>query len=214
VLKRQHVPRVLLSREEIWLVAASGARIDHGVPAVERRGRLALSAYALYSDAANDTEFAEFVFPVLLAMSTSRATTLLALVESVAAFDAAFLSRRIAICHELSMATLVEVDEYWPRVAFERLLSARANYLRIGANMMRGAARDPEKLRDLIELTDVARVRQLQIVGSSRDPAGDSRAVRAARIELLQLDVPRLFANGVPRPAPLRRDGGGVGTGR
>ncbi len=188
---RRRIPRVALSREEIWLVDTPGAPFDYGVPVAERRGRLALSAYAVYSDAATDAEFAEVVIPVLLAMSASRATILLALVESLALFDAHYLRRRIEICHEVGVATMVEIGEYWPPGAFDRLLSAHENYLRIGSEMMRAASRDPEKLRDLVELSDVARSRQLLIVGSSRDPAGDARALRGARIELLQFDTGR-----------------------
>lgn len=178
-------PRVTLVRESLWLVPIPRDRSDR-VALADRRGRLALSAYALYTDAASPADVEAFVVPVLRAMATSRSRSMLVLTEHAATFDAGRVRHALQAAHACALPTSVEITGTWPSTLLELLAAASPSYVRLAPELVRGAATLPDVFRSLVRLAEFAHERGLELVARNPGDEHDLDAARVAGVGLVQ----------------------------
>lgn len=178
-------PRVALVRESLWLVRVPRDAGERVVLA-DRRGRLALSAYALYTDAATAHDFDGFIAPLLRSLATSRTRTMLALTEQASSLDAGLVRQKLQAAQERGLLTLVEIAGTWPSTLLELLAAATPSYIRLAPELVRGAAALPEVFRSLVRLSEFAHERGIELVARNPGDEHDLDAVRAAGVALVQ----------------------------
>lgn len=176
---------VVVSRESLWLlpVPTDPSQRTH---LEERRGRLVVSAYAVYARTIDAREFDALVVPVLRTLAASTSRTMLVLQESNETFDAGRVRARTQLARELGLPSMVEISGSWGPTMLELLAAALPAYVRLAPEMLRGAASVPDVFRSLVTLGEFARERRIELV--ARNPHDDAEldAVRTAGIGLVQ----------------------------
>jgi hypothetical protein len=177
--------RVAISRESLWQVASLESPSEQARLA-DRRGRLVLSAYAVYTDTRDTREFDGVVVPVMRTMAASSARCMLALTETRASFDAGRVRGALQVARDVGLLSVVEISGSWAPTLLELLAAAAPTYIRLSPDLIRGAAAVPELSRSLVTLGEFARERAIPLI--ARNPLDDAEleAVRAAGIGLMQ----------------------------
>ncbi|MBK6456354.1 MAG: hypothetical protein IPF87_09770 [Gemmatimonadetes bacterium] len=103
-----------LAREELWMVPIPADPSERVVLA-DRRGRLVLSAYAVYTDVTGARDFEAYVQPVLRTLAASRSRCILTLFETPETFDAGRTRFVVQAARELGLASMVEIRGTWGR---------------------------------------------------------------------------------------------------
>lgn len=178
-------PRLSLVRETLWLVREPRGASDRIVLA-DRGGRVALSAYALYTDAATARDFEAYVVPMLRTMATSRSRTMLVLTEEAATFDAGRVRASLQAAQEGRLVTLVEIAGTWPSTLLELLAAASPSYVRLAPELVHGAGTLPDVFRSLVRLAEFAHERGIELVARNPGDSHDLDAARAAGVGLVQ----------------------------
>lgn len=177
--------RVSIARESMWRLSTPEhpAQRDQ---LLDRRGRLELSTYVVYTVTRDTREFEALVVPVLRTMAASSARCTLALTESATTFDAGRVRSALQGARDVGLTALVEISGGWSTPLLELLASAAPTYIRLAPELIRGAATVPELFRSLVTLGEFARARSIPLV--ARNPLDDAEldAVRVAGIGLLQ----------------------------
>jgi hypothetical protein len=152
----------------------------------ERRGRLVVSAYAVYSRTIDAREFDALVVPVLRTLAVSTSRCMLVAQEASDAFDAGRVRSRTQLARELGIPAMVEISGTWRPTLLELLAAALPAYVRLSPEMLHGASSVPDVFRSLVTLGEFARERKLELV--ARNPQDDAEldAVRMAGIGLVQ----------------------------
>lgn len=176
---------VLVSRESLWLLPVPGDRRERA-QLDERRGRLVVSAYAVYARTIDAREFDGLVVPVLRTLATSTSRCMLVVQESNESFDAGRVRARTQLARELGISSMVEISGSWGPTMLELLAAALPAYVRLSPDMLRGANSVPDVFRSLVTLGEFARERRIELV--ARNPHDDEEldAVRTAGIGLVQ----------------------------
>ncbi len=176
---------VLVSRESLWLLPVPGDRRERA-QLDERRGRLIVSAYAVYARTIDAREFDGLVVPVLRTLATSTSRCMLVTQESSETFDAGRVRARSQLARELGIPSMVEISGSWGPTLLELLAAALPAYVRLSPDMLRGANSVPDVFRSLVTLGEFARERGIELV--ARNPHDDDEldAVRTAGIGLVQ----------------------------
>lgn len=176
---------VLVSRESLWLLPVPGDRRERA-QLDERRGRLVVSAYAVYARTIDAREFDGLVVPVLRTLATSTSRSMLVVQESNESFDAGRVRARTQLARELGISSMVEISGSWGPTMLELLAAALPAYVRLSPDMLRGANSVPDVFRSLVTLGEFARERRIELV--ARNPHDDEEldAVRTAGIGLVQ----------------------------
>lgn len=197
---------VVLRRESLWLLHAPddpSQRSRWG----DRRGRLVLSAYAVYAIARDVREFEALVGPVLRTLAASRTRAMLVLSESAVSFEAERMRRAVQLARDVGLPTMVEIDDEWGLTQLELVAASGPSYLRLAPEMVRGAATVPDTFRALVAVGEFARRQAIELV--ARNPSDDQEldALCAAGIGLVQrAALPFDPARSVPaRQSPLWR---------
>lgn len=176
---------VVVSRESLWLlpVPTDPSQREH---LEERRGRLVVSAYAVYARTIDTREFDALVVPVLRTLAASTSRTILVVQESNETFDAGRVRARTQLARELGLPSMVEISGSWGPTMLELLAAALPAYVRLAPEMLRGASSVPDVFRSLVTLGEFARERRIELV--ARNPHDDAEldAVRTAGIGLVQ----------------------------
>ena len=190
---------VVLARESLWLMTAQGDMHDRSA-AHDRRGRLVLSAYAVYADVRDEREFEGMVSPLLSTMASSRSRSMLVLVEGPDSFDVGRVRRALQRARELGVVSMVEIGGAWSRALLELLAATEPSYVRLAPEMLQGVSAVPEVSRSLDALAEFARVRSLNLVARNPHDARELEAVRSTGIGLVQwAQLPSERARGAQR---------------
>ncbi len=176
---------VVVSRESLWLLPVPGAPSERA-RLEERRGRLVVSAYAVYARTIDEREFDTLVVPVLRTLAVSTSRCMLVVQETSDDFDAGRVRSRAQLARELGIPAMVEISGTWGPTLLELLAAALPAYVRLSPEMVRGASSVPDVFRSLVTLGEFARERGLELV--ARNPQDDAEldAVRMAGIGLVQ----------------------------
>lgn len=176
---------VVVSRESLWLLPVPSDPSQRA-NLEERRGRLVLSAYAIYARTIDAREFDALVVPVLRTLASSTSRTMLVLQESNESFDAGRVRARTQLARELGLPSMVEISGSWGPTMLELLAAALPAYVRLAPEMLRGASTVPDVFRSLVRLGEFSRERRIELV--ARNPHDDAEldAVRTAGIGLVQ----------------------------
>ena len=179
------IPRVALTWESIWHLPAPGDATERAMLA-DRRGRVVLSGYALYTDATTEREFDSFALPVIRNLAASRTRAILTLVESAITFDAARVRRALELARLLGVLSLVEIRGVWSSTLLELLAAAGPNYLRLAPDLVQGAAVMPEQFQTIVQIAEFARERRMLLVARNPGDGNELDAIRVGGIDLVQ----------------------------
>lgn len=199
-------PRVVLSRESIWKLPIPDPSSPRPV-ALDRRGTMVLSAYAIYTDVDGLRDFDIYVRPVMRSLASSRSRSLLTLVMSPATFDAGLLRHSLASARELGIPSMVEVREVWGSTMLELLAAAGPSYVRLSPDFVHGAGSVPDVFRTVVSMAAFARERKLELVARNPRDAQELDAARMAGLELVQwghLPIDGMEGDGGFRPTLVR----------
>ena len=196
-------PRVKLAREELWMVPIP-ADPSERVVLTDRRGRLVLSAYAVYTDVTDPRDFEACVQPVLRTLAASRSRCILTLVDTPESFDAGRTRHAVQAARELGLASMVEIQGTWGLTLLELLAAAGPGYIRLAPDFVHGAGSVPDVFRLMVSLSEFSRERGFELVARNPRDEHELDAVRVAGIGLVQwTSVPFSGEEGTPPPPVL-----------
>ena len=170
----------------------------------DRRGRLVLSAYAVYTDVTGARDFEAYVQPVLRTLAASRSRCILTLFETPETFDAGRTRFVVQAARELGLAAMVEIRGTWGATLLELLAAAGPGYIRLAPDVVHGAGSVPDVFRLMVSLSEFSRERGFELVARNPRDEHELDAVRVAGIGLVQwTSVPFSGEEGTPPPPVL-----------